>query len=208
MKLTCRTFFLITVSLTIFFALAHSSTATSGKIRLNNGPSIFTDSTGASWNANNLTLTITPGVVNNPFAQVGENFSNRVIAKTDPLLPANIVGLDFNLNFEPNYPSWVFVIATYDLPYTGNNTGVIFVCNDCVELVGEVQTGYIDKSVDPTDAHLRTIKSSNGKIRLDFDHNFFRDADAYSMAFQVTPASLPSQETAFTFSDIKWITHD
>jgi hypothetical protein len=180
----------------------------SDRVLLTNGPLIFTDSQGASWTDNNLTLTINPGVVNNPFAQVGNNFPNRVISRTDPLLPANIVGLDFNINFNPYYPSWVFAIATYDLPYNGDNTGVIFICNACAEPVGEVHTGYIDKLTDPTDRHLQVVKVRNGKIRLDLNHPFFSNADVYSMAFQITPASLPPQETSFGFLDIKWVTHD
>jgi hypothetical protein len=182
-------------------------TAANDKVALTNGPLVFTDSSGASWISNNLTLTVDPGVVNYPFAQVGSNFPNGLIPREDSLLPPDIIGLEFTTDFDPRVESWVFAIATYDLPYTGNNTGVVFVCNTCTEPVGQLHTGYIDKLTEPTNRNVKVIHSSNGKIRLDLDHEFFRSADAYSMGFLVTPASPLQQITSFGFADIKWITH-
>ena len=190
----------------LFFCLA--PTAEAGDSIPVNGQAIFTDGHGATWNGNDLTLSVITGVVNNPFAQVGPDFPQSRIPRDqldafgNRLLPSELFGFGFALDFDPMSVLWLAHIASF----LGDvNTGVVFIGNNIGPLVDVVRTGYVDKLSDPLelDRHQEVYVFGSEKVKLDLDHEFFQIADSYFMSFSVNASG---QAASFGFNNVSFQT--
>jgi len=175
----------------LLFVLAPSAEASSVPL---NGQAIFKVGHAATWNGNNLTLTVDPGVVHNPFSQTGTNVSGLFLSE--------FFGIDFMLDFAPMSVLWQVHIASY---LGGVNTGVVFIGNSIGPLVDVVRTGYVDKILDPLELnrHQEVYDFGGGQVKLDLNHNFFQIADSYSMSFEVNAALQPA---SFGFKNVVYFT--
>ena len=178
-----------------------------------NGPSIFSDSNGATWSGNDLIMTIDPGVVLNPFAQVGTDFPERKTGKDqldsfgNRLLPENIIGISFDVDFDTSLYLWGFHITGYQGTAVVDN-GTIAVGNNAFPPSGVNQSAYIDKINDPTQSNLHLMPvDTNSTIILSFDFEFFRSSDRYFFQFKTNHSGIFTP-ISLTFSNVEWITQD